>query len=153
MRNIFYGLTALFAARTIVAEFFSPKATRTDTTIGGRDVNEHKLAHGIGWVSIGVGTALVVTPTRMTKGFGMGERPNLGRFLGIRDLILGAGLLRSESRASSWLHARAISDAADAALLIGGAVSGAFPRGQAMVGLTVATTLSVLSFVLARRLK
>ena len=115
-------------------------------------MNEHKLAHGIGWVSIGVGTALVVAPTRMTKGFGMGERPNLGRFLGIRDLVLGAGLLRSENRAP-WLHARAISDAGDAALLIGGAASGAFPRGQAMVGLTVATTFSVLSFVLARRLK
>ena len=115
-------------------------------------MNEHKLAHGIGWVSIGVGPALVVAPTRMTKGFGMGERSNLGRFLGIRDLVLGAGLLRSENRAP-WLHARAISDAGDAALLIGGAASGAFPRGQAMVGLTVATTFSVLSFVLARRLK
>lgn len=116
-------------------------------------MNKHKLARGIGWVSIGVGTALVVIPTRVTKGFGMGERPNLGRFLGVRDLVLGAGLLRSEGRATSWLHARAISDAADAALLIGGAASGVFPRGRAMVGLTVATTFSVLSFVLARRLK
>ncbi len=81
----------------------------------------------------------------------MGERPNLGRFLGARDLVLGAGLLRGESLAP-WFHARTISDAGDAALLIGGAASGVFPRGQAMVGLTVATTLSVSSFALARRL-
>lgn len=116
-------------------------------------MNEHKLARGVGLVSLGFGLALVAAPARTVKRLGMGERPNLGRFLGVRDLVLGAGLLRSEGRATSWLHARAISDAADAALLIGGAVSGAFPRGRAMVGLTVATTLSVLSFVLARRLK
>ena len=115
-------------------------------------MDENKLARGIGWVSIGVGLALVAAPRPMTKGFGMGERPNLGRFLGIRDLVLGAGLLRSESLAS-WLRARAISDAGDAALLIGGAASGAFPRGQAMLGLTVATAFSVSSFVLARRLR
>ena len=81
----------------------------------------------------------------------MGERPNLGRFLGLRDLVLGAGLLRGRD-SRPWLQARAISDAGDAALLIGGAASGVFPRGQAMVGLTVATTLSVASFALARRL-
>ncbi len=115
-------------------------------------MDENKVARSIGWVSIGVGLALVATPARMTKGFGMGERPNLGRFLGVRDLVLGAGLLRSE-RLSPWLRARAISDAGDAALLIGGAASGAFPRGQAMVGLTVATTFTVLSFVLAQRLE
>ena len=82
----------------------------------------------------------------------MGERPNLGRSLGIRDLILGVGLLQSENL-SPWLRARAISDAADAALLIGGASSGTFPRGQAMVGLTVATTFSILSLAFAWRIE
>ena len=115
-------------------------------------MDEHKLARGIGWVSIGVGLALVAAPARTVRRFGMGERPNLGRSLGVRDLVLGAGLLRSENL-SRWLRARAISDAADAALLIGGAASGAFPRGQAMVGLTVATSFSVLSFALARRIE
>ena len=115
-------------------------------------MDEHKLARGIGWVSIGVGLALVVAPTPTVRGFGMGERPNLGRFLGVRDLVLGAGLLRSENL-SPWLRARGISDAADAALLIGGAASGVFPRGQVMVGLATATTFSVLSFALARRIK
>ncbi len=82
----------------------------------------------------------------------MGERPYLGRFLGIRDLILGVGLLQSENL-SPWLRARAISDAADAALLIGGAASRTFPRGQAMVGLAVATTFSILSLALAWRIE
>jgi len=123
-----------------------------ENTGGSRDVNENKLARGIGWLSIGVGLALVAAPTPTTRGFGMGERPTLGRFLGVRDLILGAGLLRSENLAP-WLHARAISDAADVVLLIVGAASSVFPRRQAMVGLTLATSLSTLSFALAQRMK
>ena len=31
-------------------------------------MDENKLARGVGWVSIGVGLALIVTPTRMKIG-------------------------------------------------------------------------------------
>ncbi|MCA1715817.1 MAG: hypothetical protein LC781_02815 [Actinobacteria bacterium] len=92
-------------------------------------------------MSLGVGLALLAAPARTTESFGMGERPNLGRFLGMRGLILAAGLLRSENP-TPWLRARAISDAADAALLADGAASGAFPRSQAMFGFVVAAGFS-----------
>ncbi len=114
-------------------------------------MNEYKLARGVGFVSLGVGLALLAAPARTTESFGMGERKELGRFLGIRDLILAAGLLRSGNPAP-WLRARAISDAADAALLAGGAAFGAFPRGRSMLGAAIATGFSTLSFILARRL-
>lgn len=115
-------------------------------------MNEHKLARGVGLVSLGVGLALVTAPARTVELFGMGERPNLGRFLGIRDLILAAGLLRGGNPAA-WLRARAVSDAADAALLAGGNTTGTFPRGRAMFGFVVATGFSVFGFALARRLE
>lgn len=115
-------------------------------------MSEHKLARGIGIVSLGFGLALVAAPARTVRAFGMGERPNLGRFLGVRDLILAAGLLRDENPAP-WLRARAVSDAADAALLAGGAASGAFPRGRAMLGVTVAAGFSAFCFFLAQRVE
>ncbi len=115
-------------------------------------MNEYELARGVGLVSLGFGLALVVAPARTVKSFGMGERPNLGRFLGVRDLILAAGLLRSENLAP-WLRARAVSDAADAALLAGGAIFGVFPRGRAMFGVAVAASFSAFGFVLAWRLE
>lgn len=115
-------------------------------------MDEHKLARLVGLVSLGVGLALLAAPAWTTKSFGMGERKELGRFLGIRDLILAAGLLRSENP-TSWLRARAISDAADAALLAGGAASGAFSRGRATFGLVVAAGFSAFGFALARRLE
>jgi hypothetical protein len=114
-------------------------------------MDEHKLAQGVGLVSLGVGLALLAAPARTAKSFGMGKRPTLGRFLGVRDLILAAGLLLSENPAP-WLRARAVSDAVDAALLAGGAVFGAFPRGRAMFGFAVATSFSAFGFALARRL-
>lgn len=114
-------------------------------------MNEYKLARGVGLVSLGVGLALIGAPAWTIERFGMGERKELGRFLGVRDLILAAGLLRSEKPAP-WLRARAISDAADAALLAGGAAFGAFPRGQAMFEFAVAAVFSAFGFTLARRL-
>ncbi len=115
-------------------------------------MNEHDLARGVGLVSLGVGLALVTAPARTVKSFGMGERKELGRFLGVRDLILAAGLLCGENP-TPWLRARAVSDAADAALLAGGAASGAFPRGRAMFGFAVAAGFSAFGFTLARRLE
>ncbi len=81
----------------------------------------------------------------------MGEHKELCCFLGVRDLILAAGLLYSENPAS-WLRARAVSDATDAGLLAGGAAFGAFPRGRSMLGVAVAAGFSALGFILARRL-
>ncbi len=115
-------------------------------------MDERGLARVVGWVSLGLGTALVAAPARTVKQLGMGERPNLGRFLGVRDLVLGAGLLHGESEAT-WLRARGIADALDAVLILGGASLGAFSRSRAPVGLATATGFAVLCFVLARRLE
>ena len=120
---------------------------------GSNSVNQRKLARGIGWLSVGVGLTLVAAPKLTVRAFGMGNRPNLGRFLGVRDLVVGAGLLSQSENLAPWLQARAISDAVDATLFLAGAASGAFPRGRAMFGFAVASAFSVFSFALARRLQ
>ena len=78
-----------------------------------------------------------------------GHQPD--RLLGVRDLVLGAGLLRGGSEAT-WLRARGVADALDAALILGGLSLGAFPKSRAPVGLASATGFADLSFLLARRL-
>ena len=115
-------------------------------------MDKQKLARGIGWLSLAIGLSLVVSPTPGTRAFGMGERPTLGRIMGLRDLVVGAGLLRGEDT-RTWLITRGINDAADAAIILGGAASGAFPRDRAPVGAAVATSLSVASLLLARHFK
>lgn len=115
-------------------------------------MDERKLARVFGWVSLGLGLTLLTAPAQTVRLIGMGERPGLGYLLGARDLVLAAGLLRSESPAR-WLRARAISDAGDAMLLTGGAASGAFPRRRAALGGVVAASFAASGFTLARRLK
>ncbi len=81
-------------------------------------MDEHALARALGWVSIGVGLALVAAPGPLMKAIGLGDRPSLGRFLGARDLVLGMGLLWGQNTAT-WCRARGIADALDVALIIG----------------------------------
>ena len=56
-------------------------------------MDEHGLARILGWVSIGVGLSAIAVPVPLMRAFGIGARPKLGRFLGVRDLVLGAGIL------------------------------------------------------------
>ena len=115
-------------------------------------MDEHGLARTLGWVSIGLGLTIVAIPRPLMNAFGLGDRPNLGRFLGARDLVLGTGLLRGENSAA-WCRARGIADALDGALIIVGAATGAFRRDRAPIGLAAAAGFSALSFWLARRLE
>ncbi len=114
-------------------------------------MDEHALARALGWVSIGVGLALVAAPGPLMKAIGLGDRPSLGRFLGVRDLVLGTGLLRGQNTAG-WCRARGIADALDVALIIGGAAAGVFRRDRAPIGVATGAGFSALSFWLARRL-
>jgi hypothetical protein len=115
-------------------------------------MDEHALARALGWVSIGVGLALVAAPGPLMKAIGLGDRPSLGRFLGVRDLVLGTGLLRGQNTAA-WCRARGIADALDVALIIGGAAAGVFRRDRAPIGVATGAGFSALSFWLTRRLE
>ena len=115
-------------------------------------MDEHGLAQTFGWVSIGVGLAAVAAPGPLMNALGLGDRPTLGRVLGARDLVLGAGLLRAQDTAA-WCRARGIADALDVALIMGGAATGAFRRDRAPIGVASGAAFSALSFWLARRLE
>ena len=111
------------------------------------------LARALGWVSIGVGLAAIAVPGPLTKAIGLGDRPNLGRLLGARDLVLGAGLLLGGQNTAAWCRARGLADALDVALIVVGAATGAFRRERAPIGVATGAGFSALSFWIARRLE
>lgn len=113
-------------------------------------VDTRSLTRGTGVASLGLGTLMAAAPGRMSRLFGMGKYRRVVLLLGVRDLIIGTGLVSGRS-SRLWLRARAVSDMADAVMLAGGLSTGAFARGQAALGIAVATGSSALSFWLARR--
>ena len=115
-------------------------------------MDEHALARALGWLSVGIGLTAIAIPGPLMKAIGLGDRPNLGRFLGARDLVIGTGLLRGQNTAA-WCRARGIADALDVALIAGGAATGAFRRDRAPIGVASGASFSALSFWLARRLE
>jgi hypothetical protein len=54
-------------------------------------MDEHGLARIVGWVSIGVGLSAIAAPVPLMRAFGMGDRPKLAHFLGVRDLVSARG--------------------------------------------------------------
>ena len=72
--------------------------------------------------------AAIAIPGPLMKALGMGDPHNLGRLLGVRDLVLGTGLLRGQNTAPGC-RVRGVADALDVALIGSGVVTGDFQRG------------------------
>jgi hypothetical protein len=114
-------------------------------------MDERTLVRGFGLLSLGAGIALLAAPGLGARLFGMGERQQIARYLGLRDLVVGAGLVSGRAP-RRWVQARMVADAADAVMLATGLASGAFDR-RALPGIGVAVGFSGLSFWLAQRLR
>lgn len=115
-------------------------------------MDERLIARGVGVVSIGLGAFLAGAPGPASELFGMAGYRQIVRLLGLRDLVIGAGLASGRAP-RRWAIARAVADAADAAMLLGGAVAGAFSRWKVLLGIGVALGSGGLGFWLARRLR
>ncbi len=95
------------------------------------------LAAALGWFSIGLGLVQVLAPQRVSKLIGVERHPVLMRFLGLRELVSGVGIL-TQYKPTGFLWARVAGDAMDLALL---ASSLSFEKGQR--GKTAAATAAV----------
>ena len=86
---------------------------------GSRRGNSERLAHGLGWFSIGLGLAQLVTPRRLAQLIGVPDNDDTRavlRAVGLREIVTGVGIL-SQDRPTGWLWARAGGDVMDLALL------------------------------------
>ena len=78
-----------------------------------------RLANGLGWFSIGLGLAEVVTPGTVANLIGVQDddkNRSLLRFYGMRELAAGVGIL-SQPQAPGWVWSRVAGDLMDLATL------------------------------------
>jgi len=77
------------------------------------------LANALGWFSIGLGLAQVVSPDGVARLVGLQDNSrtrSLMRAIGVRELTAGVGIL-SRERPTGWVWARVAGDVMDLALL------------------------------------
>lgn len=79
-------------------------------------IDPHRLANVLGWFSIGLGLAEVLAPRALGRAIGVGDRPQIMRLLGMREIASGLGLL-SQRSTQAWAWSRVGGDAMDLALL------------------------------------
>lgn len=93
-----------------------------------KHVTRRDLALAVAALSLASGAALLIAPRPVGALYGLPRRRRLLRWLGLRDMAIGALGLAGNLRISSW--ARAAADLYDA-VLIGGAGAGTDRRGSA----------------------
>jgi hypothetical protein len=114
-------------------------------------------ARGMGWFSLGLGAAQVLTPGLVGALTGVRNK-KLMQMYGLRELVCGLGILNSEQPAN-WMWARLAGDAMDFATLLEVLASGDESRvdeaamsmiaviGAAVTDAACATALSAASAV------
>lgn len=119
-----------------------------------RKVNDYaqEAASGVGWVSLGLGFALTLSPRESASFLGLGDRERFARVIGVRDLVVGTGLLLDPSR-SRWMLARTLLNVV-IALGYASVLASEIPeRKRATGGLGLMTTLTFVDYSLARSLR
>jgi hypothetical protein len=118
-------------------------------------------ARVLGWISLGMGLTLLA-PDRPARRFGLGRAARLMAVIGVRDVVIGLGLLRGR-RPAVWLHAQAAADAVDATIVglallgVGGHRGGPghpgwrVDRGRHLAWLGLAVGSAVVALRSARR--
>jgi len=116
-----------------------------------RAEGEERLAHALGWLSIGLGLAEVAAPRGLAKLIGVNGNRTLLRILGVREIASGVGIL-SRRRPVGWLWSRVGGDIMDLAVLGAALTSPHANRRRIAVATAAVTGVTVLDLRASQQL-
>ena len=108
-------------------------------------------ARGLGWLSIGLGVAELVTARPLARSVGLRGRGAVVAGYGIREVATGVGLLNTD-RPAPWLWARVAGDVLDVVSLVVGARRHPRHSRGASIALAAVAGVTLVDLVCARRL-
>jgi uncharacterized membrane protein len=120
-----------------------PKSRRAD-----------KLAHGLGWFSIGLGAAQILAPRAMSRLVGVKDadgNKGLMRALGMREIAAGVGLLM-DPKPTGFAAARVAGDAMDLALLVNTLTTPENDKGRALLATAAVVGVGLLDVLASEEL-
>jgi uncharacterized membrane protein len=112
-----------------------PRARRAD-----------KLAHGLGWFSIGLGAAQILAPRAMSRLIGVKDadgNTTLMRAVGVREIAAGIGLL-ADPKPTGFAVARVAGDAMDLAMLMNTLTTPENDRARALLATAAVVGVGLL---------
>lgn len=133
-----YGEGGRVTGDGIEREVDLPKARRAD-----------KLAQGLGWFSIGLGTAQILAPRVMSRLVGVKDADNntgLMRALGVREIAAGIGLL-ADPKPTGFAAARVAGDAMDLALMVKTLATPENDKGRALFATAFVVGAGILDVI------
>jgi len=113
-------------------------------------MDEHQIARGLAWFSIGLGLAEVTMPRALARGLAVDRGKRLIQLFGLREIAAGVGILTQRPK-SPWLWARVGGDALDLAALAAAAVVSR-KRGVVVGAIAGVTLLAALDVMCAGQL-
>jgi uncharacterized membrane protein len=117
--------------------------TRFTESARSRGDGDERLANGLGWFSIGLGLAQILSPGGVARLIGLNDDAKsrgLMRAIGVREIATGVGML-SKPRPASWVRARVGGDVMDLTLL--GAAMRSDDSEKGRVAMATAAVLGV----------
>ena len=109
------------------------------------------LAEGLGWFSLGLGTAEIVAGAAIARWLGKPELTPVIHAYGLREIVTGVGILGSED-ATPWIWGRVGGDAVDIATVLPALEETNPRRGNAMIALMALAGATALDVVCAHNL-
>jgi|SRR3954464_12673871 uncharacterized membrane protein len=111
-----------------------------------------QLSRALGYFSIGLGLAEIVAPRKLGNCIGVNKSyPRLMRFLGLREIAAGVGIL-SEPKPAGWMSSRVLGDAMDLALLGAAFVPSKNSRGRLATASAMVLGVTALDLLTSRQL-
>lgn len=118
----------------------------------GLPTEAERLAQGLGWFSIALGTLELLAPHRVARPLGLAGHERLVAAQGLREIATGVGILTTR-RPTGWMWGRVAGDALDLVTLGAGlAHSDARRRSAAGLGMLAVAGVGLLDLLCATAL-
>jgi uncharacterized membrane protein len=128
--------------------------TESSTPRTGDTARDERLANGLGWFSIGLGLAQILSPGGVARLIGVNDDAKtrtLMRTLGMREIATGIGIL-SRPRPAGWVRARVGGDLMDLTLLGAALRSDDSQRSRVALATTAVLGVTALDVMASGRL-
>ena len=106
----------------------------------------------IGWVSLAIGAAEILSNRRLSHSLGLEDKRDLLKSYGVREIVSGVGIL-SNRHPTRWMWGRVAGDVADMATLAPALRRDNPQRGWAIAALAAVLGIFALDVIYAQKLE